>query len=314
VLTLQDGSVINLTAWCIVGSPKFAPEVVNITTLADTAWDSAVRNLDAAPGIFFNGRFNPGYVANFDSEIAPILTRPGGYRWVANTPSMNSLSPPPFDARDNSDTTSEVRAAYLSYFRQPSPQDSVGPAAATLFTQGGFPMMPLNSGSNSVSNTIIDKFLTLTLTQYFLLQQWANGLFTTEPPQEQDIPTGLTWGSIGNCVGGPFCPGIEVTWTTRNPNIYDNSLSIRQRHDEGYYYQNGLSTTEDETADRLGCEPGDMTKRMAIPWQADFFQCSIQFVNFTNPPPTSPTPTRRTASRCRPLIMPIGGRRRARGW
>ena len=32
-----------------------------------------------------------------------------------------------------------------------------------------------------------------------------------------------------------------------------------------------------------GCEPGDLTKRMACPWQADFFQCTIQYVNFTDP-------------------------------
>ena len=30
-----------------------------------------------------------------------------------------------------------------------------------------------------------------------------------------------------------------------------------------------------------GCQPGDLTKRMAIPWQADFFDCSVQDVNFT---------------------------------
>jgi L-lysine 6-oxidase len=32
-----------------------------------------------------------------------------------------------------------------------------------------------------------------------------------------------------------------------------------------------------------GCEPGDLTKRMAIPWQADFFDCSVQPVNFSTP-------------------------------
>lgn len=282
IIQFSDGS-IQLHAWCIVGSPKFAPEVVNITSLADTAWDSAVRNLAAAPDLYSNGQFNPDYVANFDSEIAPILSRPGAYRWVANTPSMNSLSPPPFDPRDDSPATADLRAAYLAYFRQPSPQDAVGPDAATLMTPGGFPMMPLNSGSNSVSNILTDKFLTLTLTQYFLLQQWANGRFTTDPPPAQDMATALTWAALGNCVGGPFCPGIEVTWTTRNPNIYAGPLSIRPRHDESWYYQNGLSPTEDETADTQGCEPGDLTKRMAIPWQADFFQCSIQYVNFTDP-------------------------------
>jgi L-lysine 6-oxidase len=211
---------------------------------------------------------------------------------------MNSVSPPPFDPRDKSDATKGLRAAYLALFRVPSPENAIGPAANTLFTAHGFPMMPLNSGSNSVFNQkdLIDKFLTLTETQYFFLSQWAAGQFDTAPPPPADPVTALTAASTGNCVGGPFCPGIEVTWSTRNPNLYTAYGQIRQRHPIDYYNSNGLSPTEDETAAPLGCEPGDLTKRMAIPWQADFFQCSIQYINFTDPAqnkgdgiPTPPT-------------------------
>jgi L-Lysine epsilon oxidase N-terminal/L-lysine epsilon oxidase C-terminal domain len=282
-LMLTDGTTVEAQAWCIVGSPKFAPEIVNIVTLADTMWDVAVRHLGAAPEMFAGGAFRDDYVANFDRDIAPILNRPGAYRWVANTPSMNSLSPAPFDARDASDATAALREAYFAHFREPSPEDSIGPAAATLLLPGGFPMMPLNSGSNSVSNTMTDKFLTLTQTQYFLLRQWAAGRFTTESAPLRNLPTALSEASLGNCVGGPFCPGIEVTWSTRNPNIYARAYAVRHRHSESWYAVNGLSPEEDETASTDGCEPGDLTKRMAIPWQADFFQCSIQFVNFTDP-------------------------------
>jgi L-lysine 6-oxidase len=31
-----------------------------------------------------------------------------------------------------------------------------------------------------------------------------------------------------------------------------------------------------------GCQPGDLTKRMACPWQADFFQCTIEYINFSD--------------------------------
>ncbi|WP_205982573.1 LodA/GoxA family CTQ-dependent oxidase, partial [Pseudomonas viridiflava] len=31
-----------------------------------------------------------------------------------------------------------------------------------------------------------------------------------------------------------------------------------------------------------GCEPGDLTKRMATPWQSDFFQCTVQYINFSD--------------------------------
>lgn len=144
-------------------------------------------------------------------------------------------------------------------------------------------MMPLNSGSNSVGDEIVDKFLTLTQTQYFALSQWAAGKFKVSSGAEEGAPLALSRASLGNCVGGPFCPGIEVTWSTCNPNIYSAPLQLRHRHPESWYADMGLSPDEDETADTAGCEPGDLTKRMAIPWQADFFQCSIQFVNFTDP-------------------------------
>jgi hypothetical protein len=294
----NDAPTLELQAWCLVGSPKFAPEVENIVSLDDTMFDTAVRTLNAFPAIFANGRFNPAYAPNFERDILPILQRPGGYRWVANTPSMNSLSPPPFDPKDRSEATQALRNAYLALFRIPSPEHAIGPDANTLFTANGFPMMPLNSGSNSVFNQkdLIDKFLTLTETQYFFLKQWAAGHFDIAPPPTTDQVTALTEASMGNCVGGPFCPGIEVTWSTRNPNIYAASRQIRQRHPIAYYDANGLDPSEDETAAPLGCEPGDLTKRMAIPWQADFFQCSIQYINFTDPQqnkgdgiPTPPT-------------------------
>ena len=47
----------------------------------------------------------------------------------------------------------------------------------TLFSKEGAPLMPLNSGDNSVTNQLIYKFLTLTPTQYFFLHQWAVGKF-----------------------------------------------------------------------------------------------------------------------------------------
>ncbi|WP_205894514.1 LodA/GoxA family CTQ-dependent oxidase, partial [Pseudomonas viridiflava] len=52
-----------------------------------------------------------------------------------------------------------------------------------------------------------------------------------------------------------------------------------------YYRQNGLCPDENETdpsGNVQGCEPGDPTKRMATPWQSDFFQCTVQYINFSD--------------------------------
>ena len=283
LLKLTSGETIELNAWCLVGSPKFAPEIVNISTLDDTMYDVAVRHLAAAPDLYANGRFNDAFVANFDRDIVPILDRPGGYRWVANVPSMSSAASARSNPRDNTAAAAAFRQAYFALLREPGPEDKIAPSHNVLLSPTGVPMMPLNSGSNSVSNHRPDKFMALTETQHFFLRQWANGSFDTKPAPLDPAHVRLSRASTGNCVGNPFCPGIEVTWTTRNPSIYDAPWSIRHRKPSAWYLENGLDPDRDETETKEGCEPGDLSKRMANPWQADFFQCSVQDINFTDP-------------------------------
>ncbi|MEP7218167.1 MAG: CTQ-dependent lysine 6-oxidase LodA, partial [Bacteroidota bacterium] len=276
-LHLKSGEVIEMGAWVLAGSPKFAPELVNIVTLSDIMYDVGVRDMNLVPEMYSGGVWNREYMANFDRDIAPIIERPMDYMWVANVQPMLGFTAPRFNVRDASEASRVYRETYFGYFRKREEPDKFfsGPGDA------GIPLMPLDSGSNSVSNTLIDKFLCLTETQYFLLEQWAAGKFDNGRPEPTPGVHPLDVASVGNCVGGPMCPGIEVTWSTRNRPIYEAPYRLLHAHDEAYYFANGLSTTHDECAGG-GCEPGDLTKRMAIPWQADFFQCTVQFVNFTN--------------------------------
>ena len=285
-VTLKGGAKISLDAWVLVGSPKFAPELVNIVTSDDIAFDVGVRFQQLDPGMFDKKRWlknkgwNPDYAANYERDIEPIIKRPAGYQWVANVPSMTAFSAPPFDPRDKSPALLAARKTYFSYFRNPGSSEVAGDGAENqLLGSANVPLMPLNSGSNSVSDELIDKFLTLTATQYFLLGQWAAGKFYTGPVDWLGLHP-LDRGSLGNCVGSPMCPGIEVTWNTRNPAIYSRPFHIAPRMAD--YGKTGLTPSRDE-CEGGGCEPGDLTKRMAIPWQADFAQCTVQFINFTDP-------------------------------
>ncbi|WP_327439677.1 CTQ-dependent lysine 6-oxidase LodA [Pseudomonas donghuensis] len=285
-LTLADGSHQTLRAWCIVGSPKFAPELENIVSLDDLMFDVAVRELNLLPALYNHGKYDSNYIASYQRDIEPILQRPAGYRWVAAVPVLNSFSPPPFDATDASDRTRAYRQAYFKLFRQPGENGFTGGQTNQLFDQGSaLPLMPLNSGSNSVSNEVLDKFLTLTRTQYFLLSQWADGKFSLATPEPLQHVSDFDRATVGNCVGGPLCPGIEVTWSLYSRELYEAPYRIRHRHDEAYYQQHGLDPNENETdpaGSFIGCEPGDLTKRMATPWQSDFYQCTVQYVNFAD--------------------------------
>ncbi len=322
-VTTKDGQIHETeSAWLIIGSPKYAPEVVNITTLADTMEDVAIRKNGARPDIFPGGEtsanwpkdpkngytplqgFNPDYVVNFDRDVKPIMDRMGLYKYVANVPTMDEFARPSFDVKDASQATAARRMSYFNFFRMPLlPKDyatyyptmSKGPGQLYALenndpeTPSGLPMMPLNSGDNSVTNTgPIYKFETLSATQYFYLYQWAVGKFTTEAPAPLSREDHLDRVDAANCVGAPFSPGIEVTWSVRSAAIYQNPLHLLPAHSgDGYgvmtefYRQNGL-TPERNECEGGGCEPGDLTKRMAIPWMADFHECTVQTPNITD--------------------------------
>lgn len=299
---------IVMTAWALVGSPKYAPELRNISTLDDVMFDVGVRYYDLVPDLYKKGKYNADYHASYDRDIQPILERIADYIWVANVPSMVAFTSPRFNPRDASPANAKNRETFFAYFRDSSGSELSPPHQRLRYN--GVPMMPLNSGSNSVTNEDQDKFMGLTRTQYFLLGQWAKGLFTSGP--FEDWPNSvhpLDRASAGNCVGHPMSPGIETTWTMRNPVLYERSYRIKVHKDEEYYRTHGLGTLGDETGtwyakygppgitppkwltDNIqdGCEPGDLTKRMSSPWMSDFYQCSVEYVNFSEPPQSNTT-------------------------
>ena len=319
-ITFKNGTQLDLEpAWILVGSPKFAPELINIITLDDCIFDTAVRGQNYNPELYQPKKwpdtyghgsghnpfahFNPAYEPNYKRDIEPIITRPQSYRWVANVPSMVDFSEPNFDTSDPSKKNQKNRKEYFDFYRIPVPPGSqeflnIEKGPNDLFSAAGLPLMPLNSGDNSVKDFhLVYKFLTLTPTQYFFMKQWSLGKFTTgdAPPDNRHGVTELDRQIIGNCVGGPFSPGIEVTWLMRNPALYSAPYQINIAHWTGsnkkleaFYARNGLSTTSDPSFQNKkgqfeGAEPGDLTKRMAIPWQADFFDCTIQTPNITIP-------------------------------
>ena len=315
-LTFADGSTRDLEpAWVLVGSPKYAPELVNFVTLDDTMYDIAVRFLGHDPLLYdatkhrggvsdsstydpFAG-FNPAFRPNYERDIRPIIERPRGYRWVAQIPSMEAFAQPAFDTRDASEANRAARQHYFGFYRVPVPPESyrflrdglVPNGPNTLFGPDNVPLMPLNSGDNSVTNTLIYKFMTLTPTQYFFMRQWAEGMFDTGPAPagaEGDLLP-LDHATIGNCVGAPFSPGIETSWIVRCPKLYARPFVIAAAHWAGsnaalraHYAAQGLSLTADPQ-DGDGTEPGDLTKRMACPWPSDLYNCTVQTPNIVDP-------------------------------
>jgi hypothetical protein len=178
----------------------------------------------------------------------------------------------------------------------------------------GLPLMPLLAGDNPLTNTLPSKFLRLTDYQYYLLRQWALGFFFNEKLEGWGDPdpwhpyagwvnrTGrdLDRGVLSNLLGGAFCPGGEAGWILRNPSIYlepyrikadpqfssfrqtaaqaNNNRGRVPEADYSAYVDAELSQDDDF---RRGMQPGDLTKQMALPWQADFNECTTQTLDVT---------------------------------
>ena len=327
-MMLTDGTSVVLDAWVTVGPPKFAPELVNITTLDDVMFDIAVKYFPVGKDLELYDKNNSEYVeidengkkknegwnpkydkVNFERDIEPILKRIGHYRWVANVPSMMDFCMPSFDLRDKSEKNLPNRKRYFEYFRKSDEKYwGVGGDSEALFSThvdiknnkkvkddyvNGIPLMPLNAGSNAVGNFIPDKFVELSRVQHFFLEQWSKGKFDVGKADDILGLLELDHADVGNCVGAPLCPGVEVTWSIKNPAIYSAPYRIKHRNmdpktgkiDLKFYFKNGLDPNWDETAPEGmqggGCEPGDLTKRMADPWVSDLFECNVNHINFT---------------------------------
>lgn len=288
-----DGQRLELDAWIVVGAPKVAPELTQISSLADSLVDTAVRYLGACPALFDpQTGFKPNYQACLERDVLPVLLAMKEYRWVADVDPMVSFATPPFDVADLSEANRPNREAWFQMLRNPGNGLHQPPEQKAIhqvpFADNGFPLMPMNAGDNPIRDLNIEKFVALTPTQYFLLGQWAKGRCDRSPERPLRDWTWihpLDYASTGNVVGLPMCPGIEVTWSLRNPIVLNPVDPMRiKRQPTAAYNSTGLDPSRDETEPGSdGCQPGDLTKRMAIPWQADFFDCSIQNISYASP-------------------------------
>ncbi len=219
------------------------------------------------------------------------------------------LSTPPYEGQDPAEREAFFRKRAFIYgiLRQPGQENQYG-AAPNQYLPTYLPRgMPFLCGDNPIQNTVPSKFLRLTETQLFLLKQWADGKFINEcreefeqckegmPVDEQNSapPTGeeLDQGVLSNVLGGAFCPGGEATWIMRNPAIYASPFRINLKEKYSIATTSILIGTGAPLLDSgslslksnlaKGLEPGDITKYMALPWQADFNECSTQKVDVT---------------------------------
>ncbi|SDD09359.1 Iron-containing redox enzyme [Bradyrhizobium brasilense] len=264
-------------AWVIVAPPDFAPDVTNLVTLYDVMEEVALEvpslaNATTAPT---RNPDNP----DLEHDIWPIIQRSAGYRWVNQAGLRGHGQGKPGDALDGLPETFEDfknaltkggeahRDHFVRMVRPPTYASPTGrrPGAHALEEAAAFAnsiyMPPLAGDEGDCATGEIDHWLTLTYAQYARLLKWQESedlrLGGPTPLPDNFLadgsvnPSVLTRSVLERCAGGAFYPGIEATATTRDPKLYSEAFRID--HD-----------TQDA---------GDITKYMALPWQADFYEC-----------------------------------------
>jgi hypothetical protein len=217
-------------------------------------------------------------------------------------------------ASNTDDPYRDDRLFLFSLLRKPGEENDFFLSRKASSRVHNLPLMPLLAGDNPISNVLPSKFLRLTEYQYYVLRQWATGNFFNEalegwpvpnvwwPYEEKPVLTGreLDRGTLSNVLGGSFCPGAEVGWVMRNPAVW--RAPYRLKADPGYYVFGQTGAQANQNHGRIpeidysnytindlsqqsnfdvGLQPGDLTKSMSVPWQADFNECSTQQIDIT---------------------------------
>ncbi len=336
ILKTKSSSMdVQVPAWCVVGYPRFVPQMEDMITMDEKMYDLYVRNMAYEPQIFgvspydgenndpqtkeelnvwkTNARFNKDYYPKFWEEIWPILKRPDDFKYVydfdyfgggdphntgtGGNLSKDALSIPPTPGE--CDKYLQLRLFIYSIMRKPNQRNEYEINTEYRSTSTKSRLMPMLCGNNPLTNTSPDKFLSLTEVQLFILFQWAQGKFINECQEWKDgdsncqnpwanPPTtgiGIDRGVMSNVLGGAFCPGGELSWIVSNPAIYSGPYRIKHATYEagGLSIPKPIADIDGSAAPNLaaGLEPGDLTKYIGIPWQADFHECTDQPINIT---------------------------------
>ncbi len=246
-------------AWVIVAPPNFAPSITNLVSLYQRVNETLELGIAASD--------TP---VSYRRDVRPLLARLALYSWV-NKNAMRGHGPgkpgdflAPYSEALLTAKTPEAhfrRQQIVERLRVPFDASESSPAARE---QANYFFMPQLAGD--CGDPVQEQpatWMTFLPSQYGVLRRWADGDFEIgveeEFPPFEAIPIAVRPSSLDRaalepCVGAPLCPGIEMTYISEQPETFrvENGGSIR-------------------IASSFG--PGDVTRYMALPWQADFHDC-----------------------------------------
>ncbi|NET32686.1 MAG: hypothetical protein F6K19_11835 [Cyanothece sp. SIO1E1] len=271
------------SSWVVVAPPNYAPDILSWRTLYDLLIDTYVEA----------GWLSMPTRASFAKDILPVLLRLSKLQWVnqgfanlfgkgcpmdfSDPELIAKLALPP---EGNSDLYRELRQIIFNTFR---------PANTESTTRSSWPWIYGDAfGSDPSKGGSPRNNLTLSKVRMQLIALWAEGHFdddrtSEQPPSSLDEvplseqPAMLDRAALHFCLADAFHPGCELTWPMRHSTLYTRPFRIRHRSENEPEPDYGQKLTQEialQPGGPLSYQgPGDLTRWMGLPWQADTGYC-----------------------------------------
>jgi L-Lysine epsilon oxidase N-terminal/L-lysine epsilon oxidase C-terminal domain len=284
-------------AWVAVGPPDFVPPIHSYRTMYDSLVDLIVREMDipADDGLFAGplthiAAMNDDWKRNktikdfrpsFTQDIAPILTaiarleRVHQHQMGPRARFHGSIGALNFNALGGPGSLQANRDAVFERVRDPnaSPTQQIQPSQMPSAYGDYF------EAANGRGDQNDPAYLhSVSKLQYALLRAWQKGDFVEDweqvPASPPTItPVGLDRAALENMSGGAFYPGMEASWLFEKKEVWQKPFRLALNRSVGTIPVPG------EGRRNVIVEAGAFTQQMALPWQADFLDCSAGSVD-----------------------------------
>lgn len=282
-VTIGDRTFEAEPGYVVITPPNYGPGLFGVLTMDDVVQEA-----------FYAAEFySPPERPSFTKDIWPIFDRLSGNQWVNHGIFLLHGLGSPLDARDPeivehladaSEAAKPFRHAIFNLFRSPN---TIQPAPMTLppFYGDGIDyttsdLTPLDTSAD----------LTLTATLQRMLEQWAEGDFDSDwkgfpaltnfdDLKASEQCHALDRANLYELLGGPFHPGIELTWIMRQPSLWRAPYRLKIAPEGTRTRQNfGPELTPEICFAPAGplseSGAGALTRWLGVPWQTDAGSCA----------------------------------------
>jgi L-Lysine epsilon oxidase N-terminal/L-lysine epsilon oxidase C-terminal domain len=278
-------------AWVVTAPPNYAPEAIGVRTLFDLVQDISIQA----------GWLKAPAPISFRHDVYPILQRFSNLQWVNAGFASQFGRGGPHDFDDPAyvrtlswlpgpggfDVYQEVRLQVLHAFRDPNGTDANQLPWPWIYGDA----MDVPPADTPRQNAAVST------TQFAVLQAWAAGQFVDDwalahhPPRTlQEVPVPeqpamLDKATLHFCLADAFHPGCEVTWPVRHITMYASPYRVLHRPPDQPAPDYGPNLTPEVALSPAGPlyaqGPGDLTRWMGLPWQADTGFCRSGYATKT---------------------------------